>query len=66
MWAEQNPTEAVKYSPMCGFRGKVIERVNNEKRTYYECICRHGYMGMGCSLDVEMFNEVSKFIKGLI
>ena len=63
---ELQKSEKTDYSPECGFRGHVKERLSAEKETFFECRCRSDTYGARCEFNKGLYNAVNKFIGEII
>ena len=56
-WA--NKTEGgKKMAETCGYRGILKETISEQRETYYECDCVHGFYEADCSIDREHFEAI--------
>ena len=62
LWAKENPEPAKAFAPQCNFRGKLIEKLNFDRETYFECICNKAYHGLTCEVDEDLYNSVQSFM----
>jgi len=62
LWAKEYPEPAKAFAKQCNHRGKLIEKLNFDRETYFECICNKGYHGLTCEIDEDLYNSVQGFM----
>ena len=61
-WADKNPETSKLYSKQCSARGVLIEKINFDRETYFECMCNPGYHGTICSVDKELYDSEQTYL----
>lgn len=51
------------YDRVCWFKGKLVEKLSEEKETTYECKCIEGNYGSLCMVSEGLYTKSNKFLK---
>ena len=57
-WASNQTAVSKQTSESCSYKGVLVETISEQRETYYECDCVHGFYEADCSIDREHFEAI--------